>query len=488
MKNKYIDSIIAAGGKVYQVGGVVRDTLLGLTEHKDHDYLVTGLPLDELQELLSGLGHVDLVGKSFGVLKFKPHGYQGEAFDIALPRKEVSIGSGHQDFEVKCDHNLSVEEDLGRRDFTINAMAIELPEGNLIDPYGGQEDIAKRQIRLVFPKAFEEDPLRMLRAVQFAARLKFWIEQETLDSIKEHSFRIATVSGERVFEELKKILLLAELPSRAFWLMKEGRLLRLLFPELATCLNVLQPRKYHIKDVYEHIMCAVDAVPSTKLHVRLAALFHDISKPETYSEEYTCSACRATTLVGPGDPSVLKMEVCPNAVCSAQIDHERINIHFYEHEYKAMPVIDQIMDRLHAPKDLTEKVKKLVANHMFAGDFKMSRRAMRRLISRVGPELIYDLVDLRVGDRIASGKAKLSMGKIGYFKQLIDQELAEPAFSVKNLKIGGGDLIGTLEMKQGPGIGVVLNKLLELVMDDPTLNTEETLLELAKGIISSSSE
>ncbi len=276
MKTKYIDSILAAGGKVYQVGGVVRDTLLGETEHKDHDYLVTGIAQEQLAKLLSEHGSIDFVGESFGVFKFKPNGHKGEPLDIALPRKEVSTGDGHRDFEAQCDPNLSVEDDLGRRDFTINAMAIELPDGNIIDPFGGQEDLAKRQIKLVFPEAFKEDPLRMLRAVQFAARLKFWVHEDTLESIRQHANKITTVSGERVFEELKKILLLAELPSRAFRLMKDAGLLKLLFPELHRCLRVQPPRKFRITELNDHILCVVDSVPSVKLHVRLAAMFHDI--------------------------------------------------------------------------------------------------------------------------------------------------------------------------------------------------------------------
>lgn len=281
----FIKAIEERGGEVYEVGGTLRDAMMGLTQ-KDKDLLVTQVPMNDLIALLSRYGSVQMVGKSFGVLKFKPQGGHSE-FDIALPREERSTGQGHRDFEVTFDPGLPVEKDLARRDFTINAMARNLKTGELIDPFGGQEDLKKKIIRQVFPKAFEEDPLRMLRAIQFTARFKLQIEPTTLEAIKIHAPLITSVSPERVIEEIRK-LFMAEKPSLGFFLMKETGLLPLLFPDLQTMIGVPQPKKKG-GDVFEHTMLVLDASKSSPdveqagdLEIMLAALFHDAGKPATY--------------------------------------------------------------------------------------------------------------------------------------------------------------------------------------------------------------
>src|SRR4030095_11845312 len=224
----FLKLIEERGGRVYEVGGTLRDAMMGIP-HKDKDLLVTGLPMEDLTSLLSRFGAVQKVGKSFGVLKFKPKDADSE-FDIALPRLERSTGVGHRDFEVQYDSSLPVEKDLGRRDFTINAMARALNTGEILDPFGGQEDLRKKILRQVFPGAFEEDPLRMLRAVQFTARFGLSIEPKTLESMKSHAALIQSVSPERVLEEIRK-LLLAPQPSQGFWILRETGLLKHVFPE-----------------------------------------------------------------------------------------------------------------------------------------------------------------------------------------------------------------------------------------------------------------
>ena len=444
MKAAHVKLITEAGGRVYEVGGTIRDRFIsehaGVTiEPKDHDYVVTGIPINDLIEILRQIGKIDLVGQSFGVIKFRPDSKK-ESYDIALPRKEKSTGEGHRDFEVDFDHNLPIEEDLGRRDFTINAMAVDLEKDEVIDPYNGVQDIMDQRIGVVFPRAFEEDPLRMLRAVQFAARFKFRLTDETMASIREHAEKIKTVSGERIFEEIKKIMNKAEFPSIAFKLMKSTGLLKHIFPELQTTVGVDQPAKFHSQDVFGHILHAVDSVPSTKLHTRMAALFHAIAKPQTRSD----------------------------------VDGE---IHFYQHEHMAEATIRKVLNRWRAPSDLINQVARLVHNHMFDATFDMSRRAIRRLSKRVGEDLIHELIDLRMGDRRASGKAFLSMGKIGHLRKIVDEELAEPAFSVKHLHFSGKDMI-EMGMEPGPAFKEILNNLLELVMDDPSLNTNEQLKDI----------
>ena len=208
------------GDQIYLVGGAVRDMLLDKPV-KDYDLLVTGLPLDDLETILSGYGKVDAVGKSFGILKFRPIGHLELEFDIAVPRIETKTGDGHTGFKVELGH-VTLEQDLFRRDFTINAMALALDSLLIVDPYGGREDIEKGSIRVVNPNAFQEDPLRMLRAVQFGARFGFTIEEETRRLIFENIATINQISGERVLGELEKIVSKGKPSVGALLLMQTG--------------------------------------------------------------------------------------------------------------------------------------------------------------------------------------------------------------------------------------------------------------------------
>jgi len=199
------DEVEQLGGKIYSVGGAVRDEFLGL-DSKDLDVLITGIPLEELQALLAKYGRVSLEGESFGILKFKPNGAT-EDIDVAIPRTDAATGGGgHKDVETTSDHALPIEKDLERRDITINAMAKDM-EGNIIDPYGGQEDLKNKVIRAVNPDAFNDDPLRMLRAVQFGSRFGgFGIEPKTMQMIKDTAPAIKNIAPERILTEFEKII------------------------------------------------------------------------------------------------------------------------------------------------------------------------------------------------------------------------------------------------------------------------------------------
>lgn len=201
----FIDDIKKNGGNIYAVGGIVRDEILG-KESKDLDILITGVPMDKIEEIVSKYGKVDSVGKHFGILKFRPEGYTGEDIDIAIPRTEKPTGEGgHKGFEVVSDHNLSIEDDLLRRDFKINAIAKDL-DGNIIDPFGGMDDLKNKRISMVNPDAFSDDPLRMLRAIQFASRFNFEIEDTTLENIRKNAYKIKEIPPERVLIEFDKII------------------------------------------------------------------------------------------------------------------------------------------------------------------------------------------------------------------------------------------------------------------------------------------
>ena len=253
---RVIEALHDAGGEVYEVGGPVRDELMG-RESKDHDYLVRHLSVKQIQNLLEPFGTVTLIGRSFGVVKFTPHGERAATVDIALPRKEMSTGEGHRDFEVDFDPELAVEDDLGRRDFTINAMARNLNDGKIIDPFNGQKDLKERTLRQVFHDAFKEDPLRLMRAVQFAARLNLKIEDKTWEAMREHAPLIKTVSKERIAEEIGK-LMTAEKPSHGFRLMRDCGLLKHVLPELEAIVGIDQ-NKQPGEDVFDHTMRVLDA-------------------------------------------------------------------------------------------------------------------------------------------------------------------------------------------------------------------------------------
>jgi tRNA nucleotidyltransferase (CCA-adding enzyme) len=434
---------ILTKGKIYEVGGAVRDKYISpILPDKDKDYLVTGIPLEELCSLLGRFGKVDLVGKSFGVIKFAPFNrFDGEnVFDIAIPRKEISTGPAHRDFKVEYDHNLRVEDDLSRRDFTINAMAEDLCTGELVDPFGGRKDIKKGLIRITNPDSFREDPLRMLRAIQFAARFEFELEENTLQSLKENVDLITTISAERIQEELNKLLLKAKYPSTGFRLMHKVGLLEKILPELARGVGVDQPGGYHAYDVFEHSILTVDFAPRD-LVIRLAALFHDTSKPE------------AKVLTQDGAT-------------------------FYGHEKKASKVTQQALARLRYSNQIIEQVSLLVDKHMFTTA--VTDKGLRRLIRKMGEELVFSLLELRRADVIAQGKGG-STKDVDELEERIRLELErKPPFGLKDLEVNGHDIMNTFNIPPSPLVGQILNYLLEMVLDVPELNQKERLLKEAE--------
>jgi tRNA nucleotidyltransferase (CCA-adding enzyme) len=448
---------ILAKGKLYLVGGSVRDRLIQPDiEPKDIDLLVTGIPLEDLTRTVEAFGRVDLVGRFFGVLKFTPHPSdltpQPATLDMSLPRKEASTGIGHKDFSVDHDPNLSLEADLGRRDFTINAMAYPLNEKTvqgprfmvhekaLIDPYHGREDLKERLIRLVNPNAFEEDPLRILRAVQFAARFEFAIEEETFRAMRQHVRLIATVSPERIQEELAKLLTKADKPSIGLFLMQRSGLLREVLPELEEGVGCDQPGGYHAHDVFKHTLMAVDASPKA-LIPRLAALFHDVAKPRT-REVYDGGAT------------------------------------FYGHDKMGAEMTDGALSRLKYSNEVIDRVVRLVSAHMFQGP--ETEKGLRRLIRKVGEDQIFTLLDLRRADIVAQGKGGSSKD-VDEFEKIIREEMAKkPPLSTRDLAINGNDIMSEFGLAPGLLVGKVLNHLLEAVLDEPGLNRREVLLGLAK--------
>ncbi len=429
-------------GRIYEVGGAVRDRFLNVQGlSKDRDYLVTGIPFDELTRILKNHGRVGLVGRSFGVIKFTQFKADTQyTFDITLPRREHSTGTAHRDFEVDFDPNLRVEDDLVRRDFTINAMAVALDDNTLVDPLSGMVDLVNRQLRMTSPVSFEEDPLRMLRAVQFAARFGLVIEPETFKSMRKHAALINTVSEERIAEELVKLLTRSDEPSDGFRLMQTSGLLKHVLPELEACVGVLQPGGYHKYDVFEHTVHCVDAVPP-KLNLRLAALFHDINKPQSKRPN--------------GDGAT-----------------------FYGHESFGARTAERVMTRLHFSNDLIDEVCTLVDRHMFTTA--VTDKGMRRLIKRVGQELIFDLLELRRADVDAQAMGGTTEDVDEFEENIRDELLRKPPFGFSDLALNGNDIMTMFDLQPSRTVGDILSFLMEEVLDEPENNTRDILEKLAK--------
>ncbi|MBH1989045.1 MAG: HD domain-containing protein [Myxococcaceae bacterium] len=266
-------ALIQAGGKPVLVGGSVRDRLLG-TLSKDFDLEVYQLSIDAVEQALKPLGALHAVGKSFGVLKLRN-------FDISLPRTENKTGQGHKGFIVQTDSELSFEQAASRRDFSINAMGIDLITGELLDPFGGQADLKQGILRHV-SDAFDEDPLRVLRACQFTARFNLQIHAETLIKCRNLNAELSSLPRERIGEEFKKLLSAAK-PSLGLQALRETGAL-CLFPELAALIDCPQDPQWHPEgDVWIHTLMVIDEACklSDSLTIRLAALCHDLGKPET---------------------------------------------------------------------------------------------------------------------------------------------------------------------------------------------------------------
>ncbi|MGH7707253.1 MAG: CCA tRNA nucleotidyltransferase [Vulcanimicrobiaceae bacterium] len=446
-----IDAALAAAlpaGALFAVGGRVRDELRAEIEGaplavKDLDYVVTGLALDELTARLSRIGKTDVVGASFAVVKWSR---DGVTVDLALPRRERSTGAGHRDFAVECGPAIPLAEDLARRDFRMNMLARALPAGDLVDPYGGETDIRRRRIDILRPAAFVEDPLRMLRAGQFAARFAYAPTEATREAMRSAAPLVATVSPERVRDEFVKLIGLAERPSIGLELLRETGVLGYVLPELIEGVGVEQ-NEWHAFDVYRHAIATLDATPQGDLSLRFAALLHDIGKPRTK--------------VGP---------------------------HFYRHEIVGESMTIELMDRLRFSLDEQRSVAHLVRHHMYAADPEFADATIRRFVRRVGPEYLDRQFALRAADVAGSGLPKRDDGN-ERFQDRVRQILAQrPPFSVRDLAIGGSEVLAALiaagrlpiGSRGGPQVGRILRELFERVTDDPALNEHARLLDLVK--------
>jgi tRNA nucleotidyltransferase/poly(A) polymerase len=444
-----LDATLAAAlpsGSLFAVGGRVRDEIREeiegtILELKDADYVVTGVPLGELTRRLDSIGRVDLVGAAFAVLKLTTN---GRTVDVALPRRERSVGSGHRDFDVQSSSDIPLEADLARRDFRMNMIARALPSGTLIDPYGGEADIRARRIDILRPETFREDPLRMLRAAQFAARFEYEPTPATRDAMTDAAPLVSTVSAERVCEELTKLMVKAARPSIGFELLRETGVLSYVWPELLEGVGIEQ-NEWHAYDIWNHTMRTLDASRPGDLIGRLAALFHDVAKPRTKD--------------GP---------------------------HFYRHEIVGADLAKTMLERFRFSNDVVTTTVHLVRQHMFAADPEMKDATIRRFVRRIGVGDIERVFDLRFADVAGSGLPKRGDHN-ERFRERVRAEIArKPAFSVADLQIGGEDVVAELirrgnapsEFRGDERVGQSLRWLFEQVTDEPERNERTSLLKL----------
>ncbi len=444
-----LDARLAAAlpaGSLYAVGGRVRDELRlaageAVDPRQDLDYVVVGVELDDLRGRLQGLGSVDVVGASFAVLKAT---IDGTTVDIALPRRERSSGPGHRAFEVQSGPDIPLVDDLGRRDFRMNMLARSLPDGRLLDPYGGQADIRARRIDLLRPEAFAEDPLRMLRCAQFAARFGYEVTPPTAAALQAAAELVGTVSSERVRDELEKLLEQAPRPSIGLELLRTAGLLDYVLPELTEGIGVEQ-NEWHAYDVYHHALATVDAAPAGDRLLRWAALLHDVGKPRTKE--------------GP---------------------------HFYRHEQIGAQISQALLQRLRLAGDDTATVEHLVRQHMYVADPQLSDAALRRFIRRVEPAHLARQFALRRADIVGSGLPARS-DRNERFEARVWAELARrPPLRVADLALDGEAIVNAMIAKglapatfRGDArVGAALRWLLEQVTDRPERNDLTTLPDL----------
>lgn len=433
---------IVRRGELYRVGGEVRDRLLGLEHVVDTDYLVRNIEPAELERMLSHHGRVALVGKVFGVYHFTPH--DGPVCDIAFPRTEQSTGPGHRDFAIQTDWRLSVEADLRRRDFTINAMAQRIPSGDRIDPFGGESDLRAKTLRMIFPEAFVEDPLRILRGARFAARFDLAATAATHSAMEESAPLLATVSAERVQEEFSKILTQCETPGNAFDILRRCGGLGVVFPELQRCHGVTQ-NEYHPDDVYWHTLKVLNAAPRSSLVVRWAALLHDLGKVDTRQIVHDESGTRVV---------------------------------FYGHEAVSARIAERVLERLRYPRVFVSRCAHLVGEHMYRYESAWKPATVRRFMARIGVENLDDMFALREAD-CRSRDLEDEIAALAELRERVATELrAQSGVHITDLAIDGEDVMRELGIGPGPGVGRVLEKLFDQVLEHPELNERTTLLAM----------
>jgi putative nucleotidyltransferase with HDIG domain len=434
-----------AGFEAYLIGGCVRDLLLN-RKPKDWDITTNATP-ETIVSLFSNTFYENTYGTVGVVTEGEDVEEAVKVIEITPYRLEAGYSDKRRPDQVIFSNNL--EDDLKRRDFTINAIALEAFEGHIVDLYKGQDDIKDRILRTVGnpTERFQEDALRILRAIRLSCELDFVIESETEKALLTNAHLLKDISQERIRDEFSRILM-SHAPARGLELARRYGVLTFISPDLEAAYGVEQGG-IHQYDVFEHSVRAAQhaADKGWPLDVRLAALFHDIGKPASKRE-------------GDKKPT------------------------FYGHEVIGAKMVKKILNELKFPVKLVEKVQKLVRWHMFFSDTEqVTPSAARRLISAVGKENIWDLMNVRAADRIGTGRPKEDPYRLRKYHAMLEEVMSDP-ISVGMLNIDGARVMEVTDTKPGKHVGNILHALLEEVIEDPTKNTKDYLekraTELAK--------
>ncbi|MGM0431244.1 MAG: CCA tRNA nucleotidyltransferase [Spirochaetota bacterium] len=424
------------GYELYVVGGSVRDYLLGIPV-TDYDFCSDARP-EEVKALFRSVIPTGIEHGTVTVL------FEGEQFEVTTFRTEAGYSDSRHPDEVAYVSSLA--EDLSRRDFTINALAADTATGEIVDLHEGWKDLQSRRIRAIGEprERFTEDSLRILRGYRFLSSLECTFEAETREAARELAPAITKVSGERIRDELEKIIA-AKKPSLAFFPMYHDGVLAHILPELTDCAGVGQKGSQGL-DVTTHSILACDGAPRDNRRVRWAALLHDIGKSQT---EHTTET---------GD------------------------IAFHRHEFVSAQLAEKALSRLKFSNRDKHHIVHLITHHMFNYTPEWSDAAVRRFIARVGSEYVQDLVQLRFADAYGTEGRSPDPRIMNAFIDRVSAVLQqEHVLTIQDLAVNGNDLMAA-GIPQGREIGVVLSELLETVLDDPTQNTKEQLLRIAKEI------
>ena len=427
----------------------MRDELLG-RPHADEDFLVPGVDQARLRAALEPHGRVEdmeVHGQLVGI-RLHPRDRSIRALapagiELTPPRAERSTGPGHRDFAIVSDATITLEEDMARRDFTVNAMAIRLDGGALLDPFGGLADLARRELRTITAASFDDDPLRLLRALRFVSQLGFNLAGETMAQMRAHAPSLVHVSAERIGGgiaadgkgELSKLLLGRE-PARALRLARDTGVLETIIPELQVTFGVELASKRQPLTLDEHLFAVVQATADADadLEVRLAALLHDVGKPEadaTGASHSEVGARHATVVVG----------------------------------------------RLRYPVHVQRRVARIVAAHSFRLDDPVDDRRARRFLAVHGAELAADLIVHKRSDLSTKEVSATELERVAQLEQAVQRALGLP-YRLQDLVVDGVDL-ATIGLGEGRAVGDMLQLLLDEVIDDPAHNDRTWLLARA---------
>lgn len=460
---KVLESLVADGYEAYLVGGCVRDLLLGaihgeLVEPDDWDITTNAIP-EEIQKVFPD----SFYENDFGTVGVKT-GSEDSAIkivEITPYRIEAKYTDKRHPDILKFSKKL--KDDLERRDFTVNAMAMRVDPVvtdvvnedlvEIVDLHGGKKDLEEKIIRTVgSPKErFNEDALRILRAVRLAAKLGFKIEPGTEKMVKEEAHLLNAISMERIRDEFSKIIM-SDNPRFGIQEIQKLGIMKLIMPEMEQGIGVGQ-NKEHIYTVWEHCLKSLQHAADKKfsLEVRMAAFLHDIGKPKTK-------------------------------------EGEGVDSTFYNHEWVGSRMAVKALSRLRYSKKFIEKVGRLVRWHLFFSDTEViTLSAVRRVVRNVGPENIWDLMNVRFCDRIGMGRPKEEPYRLRKYESMIEEAMRDP-LTVGALKIDGAGVMKMANIKPGPKVGFILHALLEEVLDDPELNTKEYLEKRTKEMVKMTDE